>query len=210
MSTPSAPPPEPVPIGTMTVDAYLRALAAKVPAPGGGAAAALTLAQAASLASMVLEYTVGKAKFADHDAANRARLRDAARIREDALALADADARAYEALNALQRKPDAPRPHLAEATARAIAVPHDLMALAALLLGALREYPGATSAMLASDVRVAALLAHAACRAARANVEVNLLGLAAEDRAGIREKLQLVALEERASDALAAIEVALG
>ncbi len=194
------------PPATQTVEAYLDQLAAKVPAPGGGAAAAITLAQAAALASMVIEYTLGKAKFAQHEAANQARLVDAARIRAAALALAHEDAVAYECLNALQRSGSASASQLGQATANAIKVPHGVMTLSALLLGALTEYPGATTKLLASDVHVAALLARAALQSARANVEVNLSPLPEAEQASMRERLGLESLERTSEAAARAVE----
>ncbi len=194
------------PPASQTVDAYLEQLAAKVPAPGGGAAAAITLAQAAALAGMVIQYTLGKSKFAQHEAANHARLADATRIRTAALSLAHEDAVAYDILNAMQRSGSASASELAVATANAIKVPHDVMTLSALLLGALTEYPGATTTMLASDVRVAAILARAALQAARANVEVNLASLPEPERASIRERLGLESLERTGEAAARAVE----
>ena len=48
-----------------TVENFLHALAARVPAPGGGATAALHAAQAAALVAMVARYSDGP-RFAEH------------------------------------------------------------------------------------------------------------------------------------------------
>ena len=48
-----------------TVDSFLQALAARVPAPGGGATAALHAAQAAALVAMVARYSDGP-RYAEH------------------------------------------------------------------------------------------------------------------------------------------------
>ncbi|MDA0802633.1 MAG: cyclodeaminase/cyclohydrolase family protein [Planctomycetota bacterium] len=203
MSDPGARPP-----AADSVAEYLAALASKTPAPGGGAAAAITLAQAAALAGMVLEYTVGKTKFLEHEAANRARLLDATRIREAALRLAHDDAIAYQSLNALQRQPGVDAEALAVATARAISVPHDVVTLSALLLAALSEYPGVTTRMLVSDVRVATILAHAALQAGLANVEVNLLAIPDGEREVLRQRLGLAGLADSAAKFLQRVESA--
>ena len=59
---------------TDTIEGFLEALAAKVPAPGGGATAALHLGQAAALVSMVARYTSGP-RYAEHEAAGDRGLR---------------------------------------------------------------------------------------------------------------------------------------
>ena len=50
-----------------TLKQYLEDLAAKKPAPGGGSAAALTAAMGASLISMVINFTLGKPKYAKYE-----------------------------------------------------------------------------------------------------------------------------------------------
>jgi formiminotetrahydrofolate cyclodeaminase len=46
---------------------YLDDLAAKLPAPGGGSAAALTASLGASLISMVVNFTLGKPRYAQYE-----------------------------------------------------------------------------------------------------------------------------------------------
>ena len=46
---------------------YIGLLASKLPAPGGGAASALCGAQGFALGSMVCNFTIGKAKFAQYE-----------------------------------------------------------------------------------------------------------------------------------------------
>ena len=48
----------------LTTTEFVDALAAGQPTPGGGGAAALTGSQAAALVSMVINFTVGKKKYA--------------------------------------------------------------------------------------------------------------------------------------------------
>ncbi|MDA1007520.1 MAG: cyclodeaminase/cyclohydrolase family protein [Planctomycetota bacterium] len=192
---------------TLSVAEYLHALGDRVPAPGGGAAAAITLCQAAALACMVLRYTIGKAKFAEFESMNQSRLKDCETIVSDALRLAHEDAIVYAKLNALhQQQSDADA--LAVATADAIRVPHSVVVLSAAFLAALRGFPGTTSKPLASDVRVAAILADAALRSARANVEVNLMGLPEPRRSEVRLSLGVESLEETSRVTLREIEAA--
>ena len=85
-----------------TIAAFLDQLAARVPAPGGGATAALHAAQAAALLAMVARYSDG----AKYDAALMNRIVSAAdELREDALALAEADANAFGAVAEAYRLP---------------------------------------------------------------------------------------------------------
>ena len=95
-----------------TIAAFLDQLAARVPAPGGGATAALHAAQAAALLAMVARYSDGPRY--DAGLMNRI-MTEADALREDALALAEADAKAFGAVAAAYRLPRAteqekPRP----------------------------------------------------------------------------------------------------
>jgi hypothetical protein len=94
---------------TLSVEEFSDMLAAKTPTPGGGAVAAVTASHAAALGAMVLEFSLGKPKFAEHEATNASALARLRELRHEALELADRDAEAYGALNALWKLPkDAP------------------------------------------------------------------------------------------------------
>lgn len=164
-------------IAQMTVDAFMTALAAKQPVPGGGAAAACVLAQAAALGSMVIAYTLGKPKFAEHQARLERLNLIFTNARIDALDLADRDASAYLTLNALWKLPAdqrSARPDWHAAVAEAIAAPSAIADLAMGVLAALASMSKITSAQLASDLRIAQLFAHTAMESALLNVHVNL------------------------------------
>ena len=164
-------------LGDMTVAGFLEALASKSPTPGGGAAAALTLAQAAALGSMVIAYTQGKAKWSAHAALHAHAASFLAQVRLEALALADRDAAAYRALNALWGVPREERardPRWSPALDEAIAAPSAIADLACAAIVLLQRLDGCTSTLLASDLRIARLFADAALEAALANVEVNV------------------------------------
>src|ERR1700687_6059514 len=85
-----------------TIAAFLDQLAARVPAPGGGATAALHAAQAAALLAMVARYSNG-ARY-NAELMNRI-VTEADELREDALALAEADADAFGAVAEAYRLP---------------------------------------------------------------------------------------------------------
>lgn len=162
---------------TLTLEEFAESLAARTPAPGGGAVAAVTAAHAAALGSMVLEFTLGKPRFAGHEAANgssRARLSE---LRHAALALADRDAEAYGALNALWKLPkDSPARASAwdGAVAEAIDAPQAILDAAAEVACICASLAGRTNPALESDRAIAVDLARVAARAAAHNVEVNL------------------------------------
>jgi len=154
---------------SITLGEYLERLAAAVPVPGGGAVAGVTLAQANALGSMVVGYAIGKPKFAAHDAVHRSAHAAFEAGRARAIALAEDDARAYAALNALWRLPkdDPGRAGFASAVLAAIAAPEATVVLAHDTVGELAKLCGTTSPSLASDLRIALDLAAAAALAAQ-------------------------------------------
>lgn len=165
------------PLGGQVVGGFLDALAAKQPVPGGGAAAGLVLATAASLGSMVLRYSVEKPAFAAHRGELESILAELDRMRSEALAAADADARAYAGLQSVWKIPkeDPSRAStMRSAAAQAIEAPRRIMTLASRLLDLAETLPDRTAKSLASDLAIAALLADAGFRAASANVRINL------------------------------------
>ncbi len=173
-------------IAAQRVDEFIHALASKQPAPGGGAASAMALAHGAALGCMVLEYTIGKHKFASHDAEHRALLDHLKRASREALAHADADAVAYAGLNALWSIPTAERPgdpRWGPAVEAATGAPASTGALALGVLAILARLPGTTSALMRSDLAIAAEFARVAAVGAQWNVRANLPLHSAEPRA---------------------------
>lgn len=168
----------------MTLAGLLSAVAAKTPAPGGGAVAGTVGALGAALAEMVVAYSMGRRDLA----AYRAELTDAqrrlGRARGMFLALADEDAQAYGRVNELMRLPegDARRGGLATAVEGAVLAPLSVLALAAEVAGVCQGLREKTNARLASDLEIAAVLAHACARSAWCNVRVNAPMLTDEGR----------------------------
>jgi len=164
-------------IEEQTLAAFLDDLAAKSPTPGGGAVAALASAVAASLARMVVSYSIGKKSLASFDALHQQTLEQLESMGRQAMALAEADAIAYGKLNDLWKLDKADPRRLREfpqAVQAAIDAPMAVIDSAESMLRLLKKLVGATNTMLASDLAIAAILAEAAARAAAWNVRINL------------------------------------
>ena len=164
-----------------TIAAFLEQLAARVPAPGGGATAALHAAQAAALLAMVARYSDGPRY--DAELMNRI-IAEADGLREDALALAEADAEAFSAVAqayGLPRETEAERQDrsasISSALAGAARPPADVVRTALLLTSLAEELLPAGNRNVITDVGAAAEAARAAAVTARLNIEVNLKGI---------------------------------
>lgn len=164
----------------LSVDEFCAQLAARTPVPGGGAVAAVTAAHAAALLAMVVEFSLGKPKLAEHQPALQKALATLGPLRTRALQLVDEDAAAYGALNALWKVPkDHPtRIEQWDATVRAaILAPQAILDLAAEVAALGASLAGCTNPQLGSDLAIARDLAAVAARAAAHNVAVNLPSL---------------------------------
>lgn len=189
--------------------AFLEQLSARQPTPGGGAAAAVCLAQAAALGSMVLRYTLGKEKFAQHEARNTTALHALDTARVEALALADADMAAYATLDPFLRltaKERTTAPGFAAAVETALAAPAAIGDLASGVADILRAMDATTTRMLRSDLVCAVELARAATLCAAANVHANL-PLLTEESQRVRWQAWICARSEEARRSAAAVEL---
>jgi glutamate formiminotransferase/formiminotetrahydrofolate cyclodeaminase len=180
-------------LGEPTVDELLGRVGAAVPTPGGGAVAAL----ATALAEMAAGYAMRRTGTAPDLTSVHCEMRAS---RHRALWLADADAAACTEYT-LRQNEHRTRPsaatHRARESAldRAVAVPAELVGVAAGVVDAAERLHRSGSPALRSDATTAPLLAAAACRAA--SVAGNLARqpddtrvMAARDRA---EQAQAVA-----------------
>jgi methenyltetrahydrofolate cyclohydrolase len=163
-----------------TIGDWLEDLGSSKPAPGGGAAAALLVATGAALVEMVTNLTIGKPRYAEHEALMREARDEARHLRDQAQALAAKDEEAFNAVIAAYQIPK-DDPGRAEAiqvaTAAAAEPPLRTAALAAEVIAlAGRVRPGANVNLL-SDVAVAASSAKAALESAAINVEINVAAL---------------------------------
>ena len=164
-----------------TIAAFLDQLAARVSAPGGGATAALHAAQAAALLAMVARYSDGP-KY-DARLMNRI-VTEADALREDALALAEADAKAFDAVAEAYRRPrtteretSARSAAISSALAGAARPPADVVRTALLLVSLAEDLLPAGNRNVITDVGAAAEAARAAAVTARLIIEVNLKGI---------------------------------
>jgi methenyltetrahydrofolate cyclohydrolase len=164
-----------------TIAAFLDQLAARVPAPGGGATAALHAAQAAALIAMVARYS--------HGARYNAELMDriiteADELRQDALALAEADAEAFGAVAEAYRLPRETEQEQQDRSAAISAAlgdaarpPADVVRTALLVTSLAEELLPAGNRAMITDVAAGAEAARAAAVTARLIIEVNLKGI---------------------------------
>jgi len=137
---------------------YLDDLSARLPAPGGGSAAAMNAAMAASLMSMVINFTLGKPEYSKYAAELKAALRKSHKLKNDFLSLVDLDVLAYKSKD--------PR--------KAADVPLMLARLCSAGAKMLPPLIKKTNLNLISDLAVAAIFLESAFSAACFNVDVNL------------------------------------
>lgn len=168
----------------MTVREFQAALASSSPTPGGGTAAAVSLGQAAALAVMVCDLTLGKEKWeggwstAEHVQALAIPMLNRAGV------LASEDSDAFDAVmdsfglpKSTDDEKDARRTAIRSAMMAAASVPFETATLAMNLLQQLPELARLGNANAVTDVGVAGLLASAAAKGAVFNVEINLQSL---------------------------------
>lgn len=168
---------------TLTLEAFLDALAARVPAPGGGATAALHAAQGAALVAMVARYSDGEKHRQDADAITQIRA-NADDLRALALALAEKDAAAFQAVTrayalpkSTEREKVARSRAIGAALVEAGRVPARVIAVAKQIVNLTERLQPIGNRNVISDVAAAADAARAALSTARVNVEINLSGI---------------------------------
>ncbi len=176
------------------LDDWLEQLGSAAPTPGGGAAAALAVATGAALIEMVVNLTVGKTAYAEHESHVQPIGAQARALRQRALALIDADAAAFTEVMAaygMARETDeekaARTAAIQAATAEAARPPLEIAEVAARIIELAAALPGRSNRNVLSDVGVAASLAGSALESAAINVEVNVGAL---KDAGLRDGLR--------------------
>ena len=174
------------------IGTWLEALASSAPAPGGGAAAALGAAIGAALIEMVCNLTIGRPRYAAHEALMREALARATTLRRRALGLAAADAGAFGAVTdayRLRKETDeqarARAERIQEALIGATEVPLETAALAGEVVQLAGRIVDGANVNALADIAAAAAAARAALETALVNVEANLAAL--PDRARDRE-----------------------
>ncbi len=146
---------------SQSLDKYVNDLAAKLPTPGGGSAAALNAALGASLISMVVNFTLGKPKYARYEAELADILDKSEKLRGRFLNLVDLDVTAYESKN----------------IRHALDVPFMVARLSFEGIKLCQPLIKKGNTNLISDVAVAAVLLESAFASACFNVEINLKSL---------------------------------
>lgn len=167
-----------------TVEDWLTDLASELPAPGGGAAAGVSAAMAAALVSMVCNLTIGKPKFAEHEAVMREALAEAERLRLEALQLAEDDAEAFSGVIAAYKLPKSSDEEKAARTAAiqaglvdAAAVPLAVAKVSAEVIRLSGRILEGSNPNVLSDVAVAASAAKSALESAALNVDINVVAI---------------------------------
>jgi len=167
-----------------TVTGLLDAFASADPTPGGGSASALAGAVSASLLSMVARMPKSKTNAVVERKALDDAYTEIVPLRETLTALVDRDADAYDLVVAAFRKPKgtdeeqtARTAAIQDATRVATEIPLQTMKACAGLIRLAAVVAAHGNANAASDVYVATLLAHAAMKGARSNVDINLGGI---------------------------------
>lgn len=141
-----------------TLERYLDDLAGKLPAPGGGSAAALTASLGASLISMVVNFTLGKPRYAKFEEELKKILEQSEKLRHECLRLVDLDVVAYQSKNIRD----------------ALNVPFMLSRLCFEGIKLCPPLVTKGNVNLLSDVAVAAILLESGFASAYFNVEINL------------------------------------
>lgn len=153
---------------------FLDLTASRTPAPGGGAALAVTVALAASLSGMAARFST------DHLPEATALAERSDSLRDEAAALAQADANAYERVLAAKRG-EGESPNVQEALSEAADVLLAVAEIGSEVAEISARIVEAGNPNLKGDAISAVLLANAAVRAAATLVEINLSGAGAGD-----------------------------
>ena len=152
--------------GEQTINTYLTELSARRSTPGGGAVAALTGAQAASLISMVGE-------FSDKSMAQKDReilLNSAKSVREQFIELADLDAKNFAILMDCYKNKSGIQQGLKDAAQAPLAC----LKLTTSLVPLIEQLDEFGNQNLVTDTGIAASLLRATIEASEMNVRVNL------------------------------------
>lgn len=165
----------------LTVQDFVYELASASPTPGGGSASALAGAMAAAMVEMACNLTVGREKFRDVEEELQTVLARAGELRVKMLASVDEDTEAYNAVGSARKLPketEQEKAARAEAMQQALhmasEVPLRVAQGAAEIAQLAAIAQQKANPNVASDARVARLLAEAARDGAIANVEINL------------------------------------
>ena len=182
---------------------YLSDAASGQSTPGGGSVSALVGALAASMSEMAGNFTTGKEKYANVESEVNRLLSDLKRRRQKLLTLVDADVEAYGEVDKAYAMPKETEEEKADRTTalqvalgEAMKVPLNVMRQCAEISKTSVRLAEIGNPNLITDVGVSAILADAACAAARLNVEINLKYIKSPETVGkTREEVDKLAEE---------------
>jgi formiminotetrahydrofolate cyclodeaminase len=170
-----------------SVDSYVNQLASGDSIPGGGSAAGLAGALGSALLCMSAQFTVGKPKFADFDAAAQAVLTEAAEIAEEMKKMMEEDSesfslwgKAFEMPKSTEEEKAARKAAMQDAAKASALAPYKIAQGSYRALQLAGVLAVNCNPMLVSDVAVAAHLVKAAFHSAVINVKINLKSITDE------------------------------
>tara|TARA_B100001758_G_scaffold15299_2_gene10979 strand:- start:256 stop:888 length:633 start_codon:yes stop_codon:yes gene_type:complete len=168
----------------ITLREFQNALASSDPTPGGGSAAGVALGQAAALAKMVADLTLGNDKYANGWSIAESVNAVAIPLLDEGLNLAQLDSEAFDAVVAGFKMPKTNdeeksirREEIRNSMLGAAKVPYDTACYALDLMKLLPDLATYGNENAVSDVGVSGLLASAALKGAIFNIEINLNSL---------------------------------
>jgi methenyltetrahydrofolate cyclohydrolase len=163
---------------------FVDALASDAPTPGGGTGAAAAGALGAALVRMLATLTLGRPKYASAEPLMKAIAEQAGENAKRLLALADEDARSYDAVSAAMKMPKATdaekaarKTALDTAMRGAIEPPLKVMEACLDTIALAKSAVAQGNVNAVSDGAAGAELARAAMNVASYNVRINLVGL---------------------------------
>jgi len=165
----------------LKVNEFVNLIASDSPAPGGGSVAAITAAQGIALTKMVALLTIGKKKYAEHDALMREISAKAEELTTELVEYVNKDTEAYNGVSAVFAMPKATEVEKAARSAAmqkalkaAAIVPFKIMECCLEALKITEKAVGKSNTNAASDLGVAALNLGAGVMGAWLNVKINL------------------------------------
>jgi formiminotetrahydrofolate cyclodeaminase len=168
----------------LTLDEFSRRLASDAPTPGGGTGAAAAGALGAALVRMLCALSIGKPKYAAHEPLLQAVADTCEEARVAFLALAEEDARSYDAVGAAYKRPkatpeeQAAREQAVQAALKgACEVPVKVMERALEVIGVAKNAVHVGNRNAVSDGAAGAELCRSALKIAAYNVKINLGGI---------------------------------
>ncbi len=179
------PPPSPS-VLDQTIGQFIESVAEAQPTPGGGSVAGVVGALGVALGQMTLNYTRGKAKYAEHAADHDALAHRLDLARQMLVQLSADDEEAFGLVSHLENitDPQEKRQHWELGLAAAINVPREVSKVALAVLADLRRLLPIANPFLLTDLMASAALARSAVCISHYNVTVNVRQLPDAQQAG--------------------------